>query len=268
MKTTLILVLLIAFATFADAGTKEDLAQIQRSVLDLQQQFWDLEKQMKDGSTSTESAVKNIQDIADTMRQSQAALNAKMDKVLDQLQALDQKLNETNDRIRDMSGPASRTTMPSNTIEPGDSNDQTGQQPAIRQPMQEGPNASIDEQQVYKEAMGLYTTGKFEQALRSFQDLLDRYPDSRLASDAQFMIGESFYGMKEYVDAVSEYDKVIKEYPDSDHVPGAKLKKAFSLFALGKKGQGVVELQQIVQRYPTTKEAQIAKQRLSELGLE
>jgi TolA-binding protein len=89
-----------------------------------------------------------------------------------------------------------------------------------------------------------------------------------MADDAQFMIGESFYGMKEYVDAVSEYDKVIKGYPDSDRVPAAKLKKAFSLFSLGKKGQGVMELQQIVQRYPSTKEAEIAKQRLSELGLE
>ena len=127
---------------------------------------------------------------------------------------------------------------------------------------------ATDEQQIYKEAIGQYTKGKFEQALRSFQDLLDQYPGSRMADDAQFMIGESFYGMKEYVDAVSEYDKVIKGYPDSDRVPAAKLKKAFSLFALGKKGQGVMELQQIVQRYPSTKEAEIAKQRLSELGLE
>jgi TolA-binding protein len=89
-----------------------------------------------------------------------------------------------------------------------------------------------------------------------------------MSDDAQFMIGESYYGMKEYVDAVSEYDKVVKSYPDSDRVPGARLKKAFSLFSLGKKGQGVVELQQISQRYPNTKEAEIARQRLEELGLE
>jgi tol-pal system protein YbgF len=223
---------------------------------------------MKDGKASTDAAVKSVQDSAESMRQSQAALNAKLERVLDQLQALDQKLND----IRDMSGNPTRTAPPNNTVVAGDSEVQSSQPPAVQQPPVQQPapppNTSGEEQQLYKEAMGQYTKGRFEQALRAFQDLLDQYPDSRIAVDAQFMIGESFYGMKEYVDAVSEYEKMIKEYPDSDRVPGAKLKKAFSLFSLGKKGQGVMELQQIVQRYPTTKEAQIAKQRLSELGLE
>jgi tol-pal system protein YbgF len=125
-----------------------------------------------------------------------------------------------------------------------------------------------DEQQLYREASALYTKGRFEQALRSFQDLLDQFPGSSLSDDAQFMIGESYYGLKEYVDAVSEYDKVVKGYPDSDRVPGARLKKAFALFALGKQGQGVVELQQIRQRYPDTKESEIARQRLQELDLD
>ena len=89
-----------------------------------------------------------------------------------------------------------------------------------------------------------------------------------MADDAQYMIGESYYSMKEYVDAVTEYDNLIKKYPDSENVPGARLKKAFSLYSLGKKGQSVIELQQIVQRYPNTKEGQIARQRLAELGLD
>jgi tol-pal system protein YbgF len=267
MKRTLGFVLLLVIVSVANAGTKEDLAQIQRDLINLQQQFWDLDKQIKDNKASNEATVKSVQDTAESMRQSQAALNAKMERVLDQLQALDQKLND----IRDMSGNAARPSSPANPVLNGDSGQGT-QQPAMQQPPVQPqampPNASGEEQQIYKEAMGQYTKGKFEQALRAFQDLLDQYPDSRLAGDSQFMIAESFYGMKEYVDAVSEYDKVIKQYPDSDRVPGAKLKKAFSLFALGKKGQGAMELQQIVQRYPTTKEAQIAKQRLSELGLE
>ena len=56
--------------------------------------------------------------------------------------------------------------------------------------------------------------------------------------------------------------------PLAANVAAARLKKAFSLFALGKKGQGVIELQQIEQQYPNSKEAQIARQRLAEMGLD
>ncbi|MCI0414522.1 tol-pal system protein YbgF [bacterium] len=262
MKRILVLFLFVAFGVTAYAGTKEDMAQIQRNLLEIQQQFWDLEKKLKDNSASVEATVKSVQGSTEELRQVQATLNAKLEKILNELQALHEKVEDTNRRVRDLSVPAAGG-MPPGATNPVEEPRQNPN-PAPPQPTAAG----IGEQQVYQNAMGEYTKGRFEQALRGFQDLLDQFPNSKLSDDAQFMIGESYYGMKEYVDAVSEYDKVIKSYPDSDRVSGARLKKAFSLFSLGKKGQGVIELQQIVQRYPSTKEAEIARQRLEELGLE
>ncbi len=263
MKRTLFLFLLLAFGATAYAGTKEDIAQLQRSLLEIQQQFWDLEERLKESKT-VEASVKNLQDSNDGLREAQASLNAKLERILNEVQALNEKLDDTNRRVRDLSvPPVAAVVPPAASNEPEPSNVTSNPIPAPP-PV----SATIGEQQIYQDAMGQYTKGRFEQALRGFQDLLDQFPGSRMSADAQYMIGESYYGMKEYVDAVSEYDKVIKGYPDSDRVPGARLKKAFSLFSLGKKGQGVVELQSITQRYPNTKEAEIARQRLEELGLE
>lgn len=271
MKRILFLLMITGLiCSSAGAGTKEDIAQIQRNLLEIQQQIWDLEARLKNNTDSVEGTVKGVQDSTQELRQVQASLNAKLERILNEVQALNEKIEDTNRRVRDISVPTAMAP-PVNSSEATDTF--TDPAPSPRPPSTTTPPpataaGSMGDQQLYQDAIGQYTKGRFEQALRAFQDLLDQFPGSPMSDDAQFMIGESYYGMKEYVDAVSEYDKVVKSYPDSDRVPGARLKKAFSLFSLGKKGQGVVELQQISQRYPNTKEAEIARQRLEELGLE
>ncbi len=262
MKSILILVLILVSGVTAYGGTKEDIAQIQRNLMEIQQQFWDLEKKLKD-SSSVDVKIKSVQDSMEELRGVQANLNAKLENILNQVEALHEKIEDTNRRVRDLSVPPAAGVPPAPTNSVEDSPEENPDPAPARL-----PTGGIGDHQVYQTAMAEYTKGRFEQALRAFQDLMDQFPNSKLSDDAQFMIGESYYGMKEYVDAVSEYDKVIKSHPDSDRVPGARLKKAFSLFSLGKKGQGVIELQNIVQRFPTTKEAEMARQRLEELGLE
>ena len=280
MKMITPLLLIIFFSALTFAGTKEDMEQLQRNLLELQQQFWNLDSTLKTNNTAIQSAAKKLEDTTDQLRDNQAALNAKLETILNQVQALSEKLDETNRHMKDlasggyqrpvinpnpdMNAPANQgTSTPGDYVPPqANANANPSQGTAANNP------GAVSEQQLFQSAKAQYSQGKFEQALRGFQDLLDQYPQSSLADDAQYMIGESYYNMKEYVDAVAEYDKVIKRYPDSENVPGARLKKAFALFSLGKKGQGVVELQQIVSRYPSTKEAQIARQRLAELGLD
>lgn len=274
MKTGIVFLTLFLLATFSFAGTKEDIEQVNRNVLDLQRQFWDLGKELQNTTTAFNDTVKKLQGSNEEVRDNQAALNAKLESILNQLQAMNEKLNETNQRIKEMESSGIRDSVapPSAGSSTPPVDDNPGSNPRSLEPTETSRNQTIagspDEQQLFRDATAQYSKGEFEQALRGFQDLLDQYPNSRLADDAQYMIGESYYGMKEYVDAVTEYDQVIKRYPDSDRIAGARLKKAFSLTALGKKGQAVVELQQIVQRYPSSKEAQIARQRLAELGLD
>src|SRR3990172_12419773 len=203
-------VFLISFLlsfSLAYAGTKEDLEQVQRNLLELQRQFWDLEKELQHNNASVQEAVKKLEKASEKLQDNQASLHSKLESILTQIQALNEKLDEANQQMRELGGARAPMAQEGPSASersnvPSPSSGETAQQPQIQ--------AGMGEQQLYQESMAQYTQGRFEQALRGFQDLLDQYPSSRLSDDAQFMIGESYYGMKEYVDAVTEYEKVIK----------------------------------------------------------
>jgi tol-pal system protein YbgF len=281
MKTIRFTVLFLILSGFVFAGSKEDMEQLQRNVIELQQQFWNLENDLKANNASFTGAVQKVKDATTELQQNQAALNSKLETILNQVSALNEKLDETNRRIKDMTAQPMPVpgTLSGNVPDQGNYQaNNPGSNPGMNPPpsgampstsAKPAPTAAgAGDQQLFQTANAQYSKGSFEQALRGFQDLIDQHPNSTLADDAQYMIGQCFYSMKEYVDAVSEFDKVMKQYPESDNVPPARLKKGLALFALDKKGQGVVELQQLVQRYPNSKEAQIARQRLAELGLD
>src|SRR5687767_10816500 len=120
MRRTLFLVLLITFgAVTAQAGTKEDIAQLQRNLLEIQQQFWDLEERLKNNS-SVDVTLKDLQNANDELREAQASLNAKLERILNEVQALNGKLEETNQRVRDLSVPAAVRPQPAITTDPSE----------------------------------------------------------------------------------------------------------------------------------------------------
>jgi TolA-binding protein len=61
---------------------------------------------------------------------------------------------------------------------------------------------------------------------------------------------------------------VLSRFPRSDKVPSALLKKGYSHLELGERSQGVVQLQHVVRQYGTSDEANLARQRLREVGVD
>ena len=118
---------------------------------------------------------------------------------------------------------------------------------------------------IYNEALRLYKRGKYKNARELFKELLKAYPKSSLAGNAQFWIGETYFCEKRFEEAILAYQKVIKKYPKNIKVPGALLKQALSFELLGDKATAKVLLKQLIREYPKTKQAKIAKRKLSNL---
>ncbi len=59
---------------------------------------------------------------------------------------------------------------------------------------------------------------------------------------------------------------MVSRYPRSDKIPSALLKKGYAHLELGERSQGVVQLQHVIRQYPTSDEANLARQRLREIG--
>ena len=111
--------------------------------------------------------------------------------------------------------------------------------------------------------MQLLKGGNLLQAREKFKTFLIFYPNSDLADNAQFWIGESFFDEKEYERAILEYEKVLQNYPKADKVPSALLKQGFSFHALGKTKEAKILFEQVIQKAPQSEQAQIAKKKIN-----
>ncbi len=65
----------------------------------------------------------------------------------------------------------------------------------------------------------------YDEAADQFEELLKKYPQSHLAADATYSIGEARSGQGRFEEAVLQFDRVIKEFPGSKKELDAYLKQ-------------------------------------------
>ena len=118
----------------------------------------------------------------------------------------------------------------------------------------------------YEQTMQKFKQGELDKALRGFSEFLVRYPTSTLAPNAQYWLGECYYGKREFVRAIEAFDRVKLAYPSSEKVPAALLKKGFAYLALQDRSRAVSALKQVVDTFPKTPEADKAWDKLTQLN--
>jgi tol-pal system protein YbgF len=118
----------------------------------------------------------------------------------------------------------------------------------------------------YDDAWRLVERKDYRAAIPRLREFLKKHTNSGLADNAQYWLGECYYGLKEYDQAILEFDAVRRKYPKGDKVPAALLKQGFAFAELGDKVDARLILQELVDRFPQSEEAGRAKQRLKTLG--
>ena len=108
---------------------------------------------------------------------------------------------------------------------------------------------------------GDYLRGNYDLAVLGFRQYLDSFPNTELADNATYWIGESYFSQR-------KFRHILTAYPRSDKVASALLKKAYAFLELGDRSQGTGQLQTLIRQYPGTDEANLAKQRLDALGVD
>lgn len=124
---------------------------------------------------------------------------------------------------------------------------------------------ALSEDETYRQAKQAFDQGESDSARRKFQELIERFPKSERADNAQFWIGEIYYREKWYEKAILEYQKVIENYPQGNKVPASLLKQGFAFLNLGDKANSRLILQELIKKYPKTNEAKIAQDKLKDL---
>jgi len=125
-----------------------------------------------------------------------------------------------------------------------------------------GPASSL-----YDNALRDYRTGKYDLAIPEFNDYLRCYGNTDYAPNAQFYIAMYHYGQKNFEDAVREFDMVLEKYPDNNKTPEALLYKGRALAQVpGHKTEGANEWRELIKRFPKTDPARMACDDLKSLG--
>jgi tol-pal system protein YbgF len=118
---------------------------------------------------------------------------------------------------------------------------------------------------LYATAKQRFDKGDYEEAMELFQALLQQYPKSENADNAQFWIGEIYYHEKWYEKAILEYQKVIENYPHGNKVRSALLKQGLAFSNLGDEANAKLILKELVRKYPDSEEAKIAEKKFKTL---
>jgi tol-pal system protein YbgF len=130
------------------------------------------------------------------------------------------------------------------------------------------PSDSGDDKSSYQAAFNLLKDGQYDRAIVAFQKFLVTYPDSSLADNAQYWLGEAYYVNKAYPEAEAAFQRVVDKYPQSRKLGDALLKIGFCRYEM-KQWQSAREvLGQVVTRFSDTPAARLAQQRLDKMSAE
>jgi tol-pal system protein YbgF len=130
------------------------------------------------------------------------------------------------------------------------------------------PADEAGEQPTYDAAFAALKDGRYAESARRFQSFLDQYPNSGLASNAYYWLGESYYVTQNYKIALQSFQTLLQRYPESQKAPDALLKVGYSQYELKQWDQAEATLNQVVQTYPDTTVAHLAQGRLRALKSE
>jgi tol-pal system protein YbgF len=128
--------------------------------------------------------------------------------------------------------------------------------------------ASGDDKASYQAAFNLLKEGQYDHAIGAFQKFLASYPDSSLADNAQYWLGEAYYVNRAYPEAQAAFQRVVDKYPQSRKLPDALLKIGYCRYELKQWESARQELGQVVARFTDTPAAHLAQQRLDKMSAE
>ena len=129
----------------------------------------------------------------------------------------------------------------------------------------EPTSATRGEEQIYQRALTLLRERQYIESIKSFQEILNRYPQSKYADNSQYWIGESHYALREFNPALDAFNRVLNSYPNSSKRSHALLKIGYIYYEIRDYGAARAILEQVRDTYQNTESARLAAQRLQKM---
>ncbi len=111
-----------------------------------------------------------------------------------------------------------------------------------------------DELGQYEYAMNLLKQGDYETAEKAFIEFISVGSDTKLLSNSNFWLAETYYVRENYKDAAKSYLNLYQKYPEAQKAPNALLKLGISLVNMDQREQGCVTFLKLQEAFPSAEE--------------
>jgi tol-pal system protein YbgF len=250
-------------------GANKEMIQLQTQVQQLQEQMTGMQRSFDermgimrnliekdtDSVNKVAAALNNLQQTLQTQQQGEGS---KADQISGQIQALNDTMDELKVRLAKVTKQLEDMQAAQQSIAA-----QQASQQQQQQALAQAPPPDV----LYNNALRDYNGGKNDLATQEFSDYIKFYPNTDLAGNSYYYLGELQFKQANYQQAVQSYDQVLQNFPSGNKAASAQLKKGFALLELGKQDEGVSELRHLIQRYPHSPEALQARERLRKAGV-
>jgi tol-pal system protein YbgF len=250
-------------------GVSKEIVQLQTQVQQLQEQMTAMQRSFDERMGVMNNLVEKDTDavnkvsaainaLQSTLQKQQGDSGGKLDQLSGQIQALNDTMDEIKARLANVTKQLQDMQASQQSIQA-----QQATQQAEQKAQQQAPPPDV----LYNNALRDYNGGKTDLASQEFSDYLKFYPNTDLAGNCYFYLGELQFKQNNFQQAVQSYDQVLQNFPSGNKAASAQLKKGLALIQLGKQDDGVSELRHVVQRYPHSPEALQAREQLRKLGV-
>jgi tol-pal system protein YbgF len=293
------LILLLALSSAEADKKKKAYELIYEDVQALNQQFIQLKDKIEKNSEDINiikeqlsellNIVKHLQTEQASFKEDQKKIPTQYQIVLEKLETLTLQLIKFSEGLAEikmaslpsseqpegvMEGEQEQTSPPKKTKDDRKGKEQTGNQAVEKKEEQAGekaaepPSTHLSPKDVYNMAYSDYRKGNFELAIDGFKMYREQFPESPLADNSLYWIGECYFSQKKYAEAIEQFNELLLSYPRGDKIPAAYLKKGICLMELGKKEESLIVFKLLISKYPLEEETKIAQQKIRELSSE
>ena len=118
------------------------------------------------------------------------------------------------------------------------------------------------ESKEYEAALNNFKANKYKEASWGFSAFVQKHPDSSLAPNAQFWLGNAFIAQRNCAKAIEAHSVVTTKYADSPKAPDSWLAMANCQQEMGNPAAAKRSLEAVIAKYPNSPAADTARERL------
>lgn len=196
------------------------------------------------------------------------SLQREMQTLRGQLEEANHMLEELGQRQRDLYLDLDRRLVQMERGAAAPVPQASAQAQAAPEPDAAAPSGGTDpaaEQRAYEKAFDLLRDLRYDQAIQSFREFLEAYPQGRYAHIARYWLGEANYAQRHFREAIASYQALLDKHADSPKRAEAMLKIGYSHYELGEADKAKAVLERLEREHPRTTEAGQAQNLLQKM---